>query len=380
MKTNRMNNKMSKLLTKGLVIFFLMIGLASCNTENGDENGVENNVRLIPVETIIIEEDTFSDEVRLTGTVEAIEDATISSETSGRVQYIRDRGERVSKGDVIARIDSRMIEAQRSAAQAAFELADDTFSRLEALYADSIISTQDYRNARAQRQQARAQLDQVEKQLQDSNIEAPFDGRIEDRMIRVGELINPGMPVARLVNTERVRILSGIPERYSGEIKEGSGVTINFKAFGSVTRNSSITYASNVIDPDTRSFIAEVELTNDEEVIKPEMVADLRITRQTLDNTIIIPRTAVIRDETGIFVFVSNEENGKKIADLVEVRLGNSSGSLVQVVEGLSAGDEVVVTGTRSLNIGDELNVISSESSIERANRLKESGQPVASF
>lgn len=369
-----------KSLIKNLIVVFAVLGVASCNSENGKDNETENNARLIPVETIILEEDSFSDQIRLTGTVEAIEDATISSETSGRIQYIRNRGERVRKGDIIARVDSRMIEAQLSSAQAAFELADDTFNRLEALYADSIVSTQDYRNARAQRQQARAQLDQAEKQLQDSRIQAPFDGRIEDRMIRIGELINPGMPVARLVNTDMVRVLSGIPERYSGDITEGAEVVVHFRAFGNLTRNSTITYASNVIDPDTRSFTIEVELTNENEAIKPEMVADLRITRRTLDNSIIIPRTAVIRDETGEFVFVSKDENGRKTADLVQVRLGSPSGSLVQVIDGLSSGDEVVVTGTRSLSIGDELNVISSESSIERTTRLKENSLPVASY
>lgn len=354
----------------------LALTLSAC--ENGDENDRNgNDVRLIPVETVTIVKDRFEDFIRLTGTVEAIDDATISAETSGRILYIRDRGERVREGEVIARLDDRLIQAQYDVARTGYELAEDTFNRLEALYADSIISTQDYNSARAQRDQARAQLDQASKQLQDANITAPFTGRVEDRMIRAGELINPGMPVVRLVNTDRVRILSGIPERYSAEIREGNDVVVNLHSIGGQSRTSRISSAGSVIDPDTRTYTIEIELSNPDQLMKPDMVADLRVKRQLLEDVVIIPRTAIVRDETGVFVFVAREENGRKIADLAEVRTGTASGPLIQILEGIGEGDEVVVSGMRNLSIGDELNVLRTESSIERAERLRDQARPV---
>jgi len=372
-----MLNKGTKILSV-LTIAFLLISCDNSN-ENG-QNGNDNDRRLIPVETVTIVKDRFEDFIRLSGNVEAIDDATISAETSGRVHFIRERGERVSKGGVIARLDDRLTQAQYEAAQTGFELADDTFNRLEALYADSIISTQDYNSARAQRDQAKAQLDQARKQLQDANIEAPFEGRIEERMIRTGELINPGMPVVRLVNTDRIRILAGIPERYSTEIREGSEVVVNIRSVGGGERTAAISYSGNVIDPDTRTYTVEVELANPQQIIKPDMVVDLRVNRETLEDAVIIPRTAVIRDETGAFVFVSKEENGRTTAELVEVRTGAASGSLVQILEGISEGDEVVVAGIRNLSIGDELNIITNESSIERAKRLRDQEKSVVSY
>jgi membrane fusion protein, multidrug efflux system len=354
--------------------------IASCTSENDDGQN-NNGVRLIPVETISIEMDAFEDFIRVTGTVEAIEDAIISAESSGRILYIKDRGDLVQRGDVIARLDDRIIQAQYNAAKTSYELSEDTFNRLETLYADSIISTQDFRNARAQRDQAKAQLEQAEKQLQDSQITAPFEGRIEERMIRTGELINPGMPVVRLVNTDRVRILSGIPESYSAEIREGSEVLISFRSFGGEAREGSVNYAGNVIDPDTRTYTIESELSNPQQLIKPDMVADLRVKRQTLQDVVIIPRTALVRDETGIFVFIAIEEgNGRKFAELVEVRTGPASGPLIQITDGIIEGDEVVVTGTRNLSTGDELNIITNQSSIERAINLRESDRAVTTF
>lgn len=373
--------KMMNTVIKISSLILLAFTLVSCDQgeENGEQNGT-NGARLMPVETVIIEPDNFNDFVRTTGTVEAIEDAMISSETSGRILSIKDRGERVQKGGVIAQIDDRLIQAQYEAAKTGYELAEDTFNRFESLHADSIISTQDYNSARAQRDQARAQLNQVEKQLQDSKIEAPFSGRIEERFISTGELINPGMPVVRLVNTDLIRVISGVPERYSGEITEGSKVQLNFGGLNGETRESTVTYASNVLDPETRTYAIEVEMRNSEQLIKPDMVVDLLLERRTLENVIIIPRTAVLRNEDGQSVYIASEQDGEKVARLVNVETGSAGGALIQIVNGLSDGDELVVNGVRNLSEGDVLNILNTETSIERAEKLKSADRPVVSY
>lgn len=373
--------KMMNTVIKISSLILLAFTLVSCDQgeENGEQNGT-NGARLMPVETVIIEPDNFNDFVRTTGTVEAIDDAMISSETSGRILSIKDRGERVQKGGVIAQIDDRLIQAQYEAAKTGYELAEDTFNRFESLHADSIISTQDYNSARAQRDQARAQLNQVEKQLQDSKIEAPFSGRIEERFISTGELINPGMPVVRLVNTDLIRVISGVPEIYSGEITEGSKVQLNFGGLNGETRESTVTYASNVLDPETRTYAIEVEMRNSEQLIKPDMVVDLLLERRTLENVIIIPRTAVLRNEDGQSVYIASEQDGEKVARLVNVETGSAGGALIQIVNGLSDGDELVVNGVRNLSEGDVLNILNTETSIERAEKLKSADRPVVSY
>ncbi|WP_372902906.1 efflux RND transporter periplasmic adaptor subunit [Rhodohalobacter sp.] len=376
-----LNKEMMKKVLKQTGFLLLAIAFVSCDQgeDNGDQNGV-NGARLMPVETVIIETDSFEDFVRTTGTVEAIDDAMISSEASGRILSIKERGERVEKGEVIAQIDDRLIQAQYEAAKTGFDLAEDTFNRFEALHADSIISTQDFNSAKAQRDQARAQLNQVEKQLQDAKIEAPFSGRIEERFVSTGELINPGMPVVRLVNTDQIRVLAGVPERYSGEITEGSAVQINFRTVNNDSMESQITYASNVLDPETRTYAIEIEMQNSGQLIKPEMVVDLMLKRRTLQDVIIVPRTAVLRDEDGQSVYIAEEDDGQKFAQLVSVQTGSASGPLIQITNGLSAGDEMVVTGVRNLSEGDALNILTTETSIERAERLKTADKPVVTF
>ncbi|MEX1011022.1 MAG: efflux RND transporter periplasmic adaptor subunit [Balneolaceae bacterium] len=359
------------------LLFFLFAG---CNggAEQIESNG--ENSRLVPVETITVVPDDFEDYIRLTGVVEAIDDATLSAENSGQILSIRERGALVRRGETIASMDERMSRAQYEAAQTALELTEDTFERLSALYQDSIISTQDYNQARAQRDQARAQFTQTEKQLEDVRIEAPFDGRIEERMVNSGELVNPGMPVVRLVNTDRVRIIAGIPERYSGQISEGSLVVVRFRPYTGNETRTEISFAGEVIDSSTRTFAVEIEVDNFENRFKPEMVVDLRVRRETINNAVVIPRTAIQRDQEGASVFVASMEEGEKRAQMVPVVLGTGSGAVIEVVEGLQEGDEVVVTGFSTLSVGDRLNILSTMESSEKARQLQTQDRPTVSY
>lgn len=360
----------------------ILIGLMSaCSTDQSEENGEqEDRTPQSAVETVTITPGSFDDYFRLTGTVEALEDAMISSETSGRIMSILSRGETVSQGEEIAQIDDRLIQSQYESAQTAFELAKDSFNRLEALYADSIISTQDYNAAKAQRDQARAQLNQAEKQLDDTDIAAPFNGRVEERFVRTGELLSPGMPVVRLVNTDRVLVNAGVPERYSSDINVGTPVRVNFTASDGETIETEVSFIGNVIDPSTRTFPVEIEINNANNRLKPEMVAEVQMKRKTIEDAIIVPRTAIVRDENEVFVFVAREENGKKIAELTEVRTGLASGPLIEIVGGLSAGDEVIVAGMRTLSVGDRLNIQKNSTSLERAQELQRSDASTPSF
>lgn len=371
---------MNKIRLYTPLLFLLMISISSCSELQEDEPENDNNVRTVAVETITIVEDAFEDYIRLSGTVEAIEDAVISAETSGRILHIVDRGAELSEGDILARLDDRVIRAQYNSARTSFQLADQTYERFERLYADSIISTQDFQNAEAQRDQARAQLDQAEKQLRDVNIEAPFSGRVEERFVQRGELTSPGQPIARIVDASIVRILTGIPERYANEIKVDSPVNATIRSLPGVKVDSKISYISNVIDPDTRTFTAEIEVNNRDYTIKPEMIVDLRVRRKTIENAIIIPRTSVLRDEDGVNIFVASEEDGHKVARIRSIETGQASGALIEIISGLNDGDEVIITGMRSLSDGDRLNILTTQTSVERANRLQQADRPFVSY
>jgi RND family efflux transporter MFP subunit len=366
----------------------LVLALAGCNGDvplNGEDENDESRerVREIAVETITLRPDGFDDFIRISGSVEAIDDAVISAEVGAQVLSIVDRGTVLKRGDVIAELDKRMLRANLDAAEASYEFADETVNRLEPLFEDEVVSVQDFRAARTERDAAKAQLDQARKALQDATIRAPFDGRVEQRLINSGELISPGMPVVRLVNGSRVRLTSGVPERYSSEITVGSTALIDMAAYGRGQIEDEISFAGNTINPDLRTYQVEIELDNPDAFLKPDMVVNLRLKRRTIEDALIIPRTAIIRDEEHLNVFVAKPQengNGYKQAELVRIETGTASGAVVEVSEGLAPGDEVVVAGMSNISVGDRLNIISNEDSIERARRLQRNNRPVVTF
>lgn len=330
--------------------------LASCGQNNENSNN-NTQAREVVVETLGTELRSFDELVRVTGTVEAIEDATISAEVSGRVHTIADRGTRVRRGQELVRLDDRIVRSSVAMAQANYALAEDALRRQEPLFQDSIISPLQFNQIRTQRDQARSQLEQAEKQLGDSRISAPFDGRIEERMISAGELVNPGMPVLRLVNLNKVRVNAGVPERFINDIREGSSVTVSLRSYGGGELDSEIRYAGSLIVPETRTFPIELVVDNAEGLLRPEMVVNLSVTRRKWEDVLLVPRTALVRDEDGLQLFVVRPDGDRKKAVARRVVTGASSGALIIIEEGLQPGDEIIVTGQTNVSDGDDVRI-----------------------
>lgn len=371
---------MRSLLVLGLVALIA----AGCGDANGSDDSAEApEQRRVRVETLVMESTTFDDVIELTGAVESLNDAVLSAQASGTVTTVAQRGTRVSQGTVVARIDPGMMsaalqqaEAQVEAAKASYEIAEDTFTRQEPLYQDSIISALEFENVKAQRNQALAGLRQAEaflaqaqEQYSHTMVRAPFSGVVEDRFIEPGEQISPGQQVARVVSTSRVKVVAGVPERYAGEIEVGTSVAMDFQAYGSETRTGRVSFAGAAINPQSRTFLIEIEVDNRSGELKPEMVAQVHVTRETRDDALVVPRPAVIRDENGTSVFVVS--NG--IATRRNVDVGASYAGKLLIESGLQATEEVVVLGQNSLTDGDPVNVV------EQYNRVGAAGIPMKS-
>ncbi len=330
--------------------------IAACDQNNNNGNN-DIQVREVVVETLSTGLQPFSEVVRVTGTVEAMEDAIISAEVSGRVQAIVDRGTQVRQGQELVSLDDRIVRSSLEMARANYELAEDALQRQEPLLRDSIISQLQYNQVRTQRDQTRSQLQQAEKQLSDSRISAPFDGRVEDRMVAAGELVNPGIPVLRLVNLDRVRINAGVPERYINDIREGTPVTVRLASYGGEELQGEVRYAGSLIVPETRTFPVEIVMDNSERLLKPEMVVNLHITRRVLDEVLIVPRSALVRDEDGLQLFVVSQDGDFSKAEARRVVTGAASGVMIVIEEGLNPGEKVIVTGQTNVSDGDMVRI-----------------------
>jgi RND family efflux transporter MFP subunit len=374
-----------KYLLPALAGLILTAGSLSGCTEDGngatpaDPTPPSVNRRVVRIETEVVQPTTFEDIVQITGTIEAPDDATLSAQSGGTLVELAALGSRVEKDAVVALLDDELLAAGLRQAEALLDvqraqedLAQDNYQRREPLFRDSIISAIEFESVRVQLIQAQAQRSQAEsvvtqtaKQLENTRIRAPFPGIVEERFVDEGEQLLPGSPVLRVVNTSKVRVVAGVPERYASDIRAGSTIRARFSGYGVDDVMGTIRFASQVIDPANRTFRVEVDVDNPGGQLKPSMIANLLVTRQTMENQLVIPQSSILRDENRVTVFVvtSPGDGTMQIAERRTIEVGASFAGRAVVLSGLTAGDEIIVVGQTNVTEGDAVEIANRSSS-----------------
>ncbi len=315
---------------------------------------------------------TFVERIELTASVEAPRDAVLAARTSGEVKSLLALGASVVAGVTVAQIDADGLNAavvqadgQIAAARAAVKLAADSHGRQQPLVASNIISPLEFSGIEARLTQARATLKQAhamrrqaKKMAETAVIEAPFDGIIEQRFVELGETVAPGQPVARVVDTREVKIKAGVPERYAADIRVGAAVEVSFNAYGMKTRKAKVTFVGQTINRASRTFPVEILLDNVDRALKPQMIAKVLLSRSSTENALVVPQSAVLHDERGAAVFVTEKSADDEIAKMLRVKTGGSSDGKVLILEGLEAGAQLVVYGHNQLTTGELLELV----------------------
>ena len=345
-----------------LTLVVLLLGVASLASGCSDDQVSDASAQppsepKTRVETLVLEPTSFTDVIELTGSVDALDDATLSAQTDGTVTMLRDRGTRVREGEVVATIDAEEAKAAVEQAEAQYALAQDRFERQQPLYRDSVISALEFEQVRSERNQARAALVQAKKRYENTRVRAPFTGTVEERFIEKGEQAAPGTRMMRLVNTRQVKVTAGVPERYANDIREGTPVQLDFRRYNAGVRTAEATFVGNAIDPESRTFPIEVTVPNQDGRLKPSMGVNLRVTRAVRDSALVIPRSAVLRDETGPNVYVADRSDTTVVARNRSLTLGPATGGRVVADSGLAAGDEVIIVGQNNVSPGAPLEV-----------------------
>jgi RND family efflux transporter MFP subunit len=285
----------------------------------------------------------------------------LSAEESGVVREILvEKGNRVAEGEAIFRLDADLLQAQVDQTRALRDMARETWERRKRLYEeDQVGSELVYLEAKYAYEGAEASLKLLEERLERTVITAPISGILDSREIEVGTMVGAGTPVARIVDTDRVKITAGVPERYATDVRTGADVAVTFDVLGEgETFQGRISYVGAVVDPRSRTFPIELSLANPGRLIKPEMVADVSVVRRTLEDVVVVPQEALIRVEEGYVVFVVEEEGGNTVVRSQVVELGPAQLNRVVIQAGLEVGDRLVVVGQQSVAAGDRVNVV----------------------
>jgi RND family efflux transporter MFP subunit len=342
---------------------FLLLALtfAACgDAEAGAGEGEEPFVRIINVETREVRPRPFVEQIRLTGTVKANQDVTISAQESGAVEEIVvDKGSAVQAGDALIRLDDRILSSQVAEARAQASLAEETWDRRRRLWEeDQVGSELAYLEARSNAEQARARLENLEERLRRTVIRAPITGMLEERHVEVGTLLSPGTPVARIVALNPVKVQGGVPERYAADVSRGAKATVTFDVLADQRFEGTMSYVGSTVNTSSRTFPVEFTLPNPGGAIKPEMVANIAVERRVIDDAIVVPQQALVRIAEGFVVFVVEGEGAEATANRRQVEVETSQQNQVVIRSGLDAGERLVVVGQNQVADGDRVRVV----------------------
>ncbi len=315
-------------------------------------------IRLVNVETVVLEPRPFTNFVRIVGTVEAERDVVVTAQEGGTVEaLVAKKGARMAAGQALLRIDDDVLRAQLEQAVSQAALAEETWTRQRQLWErDSVGTEMAYLQAKYNARTARAQAQVLSERVDRAVVRAPFAGILDDRMVEVGSTVPAGAPVARVLDVDTVKIAGGVPERFASDVARGTPVTVTVDALGGREYAGTIDFVGSAVDGGDRTFKVEVHVPNPGLGIKPGMVANVSIARRALDSVLVVARPAVLRREAGYVVFVARPDgNGGWRAEARPVVPGPSGEQEVVITGGLSAGERVVVVGQQRLADGNAL-------------------------
>lgn len=319
--------------------------------------------------------------IRIPGEIQPYENVAVYTKLTGFVEWIGvDRGSRVRKGDLIARLVAPEITSQRAEAQAKVQSAEaqriegeaklaadeSTYQRLKAAAATpGVVSNNELevaqKAAEAGRARAKALGDNVEaaKQALRSveevegylQVRAPIDGVVTERNVHPGALVGPvgapgiAVPIVRIERISRLRLVVPVPETYVAGIPEGNKVLFTVPAFPSEFFTGSVARVAHSVEVKTRSMPVELDVMNPSGRLAPGMFSEVEWPVQRPQPTLFVPASALVR--TTERVFVVRVRNGK--AEWVDAKAGATSGNLIEVFGDLHEGDLVAVRGTDEL-------------------------------
>lgn len=329
-----------------------------------DASANQDFARVINVEVRELQPQAFVDEIRLTGVAVANHDVMVSAEESGVIKEIlADKGSRVRAGQAIAKIDDQVLQAQVDQAQAQADLAAQTWDRRKRLWEEDKVGSEiAYLEAKYASQQTAANLAALKARLERTTIRAPFTGILDARSVEVGTMVSPGQTVARVVDLDPLKIDGGVPERYATDIHPGTEARVSFDVIPGRVFTTKLNYVGVAVNTQNRTFPVEMALHNEDGLIKPEMVANVSITRSRLEGVIVVPQDALVRVESGYEVFVVVDGDNGMMAEARPVTLGPSRDNMVVLEAGVSVGDRLIVVGQKSVAAGDHVSIVGTRS------------------
>ena len=298
--------------------------------------------------------ETFKHYIELQGTVDAKNSAMITPKTGGAVtaMYVK-LGDYVKAGSVIGKIDNSILSESLEELKTQQSLVNTLYEKQKSLWDQKIGTEIQFIQAKNNKESLERRLATLNTQLAQSSIVSPMSGVVDQVNIKVGEMASPGVGVVRVVNLSDLKIMAKVSDTYSASVKKGDEVIIKFPDLKKDYK-ARISFVSTTVDPLSRTFTIEASLPSSND-IKPNMMAQVQINDATSKSALAIDQNYVQSTEKGNVVYVAVTEGNRKVAKAKEVKTGLSYNGKVEILEGLTAGDQLITLGYQDISDGQPI-------------------------
>ena len=322
---------------------------------------LDSSENLPLVTTFEVQPQVFNHYLDLQGNVKTRENVLLYPEMAGTLLSVKvAKGDRVSKGQLLAVIDNGGMSNQLSQLKTQAALAQTTFERQANLWKQKIGSEIQYLQAKAQAEaQANAVL-QLEKVLAKAQITAPFSGVIDQVLKDPGTVVSPGngSEVFRLINLSNMYIDVDVPEGYLGAVTKGKKAGVYFPVLQDSV-HAVVRETGNYINPNNRSFSAEIAINNPNGSIKPNLNARVHINDYTNENALLIPQSVISENAAGEqYAYVAELNGDTAVAKRHIITTGKTQGDYVEIISGINAGDLIIKEGARSVKDAQAVKIL----------------------
>ncbi len=333
------------------LVFFAGCG-KNANAKNEEDKEQET---VIPVEVAIAESGNITAFITGTTTLESEEETEVVAKVSGVVEHLyTEEGRIVQAGDILAKLDDEKLTAQVEQAKAALLKLENEKIRNEELYEKNLISAQDFQASKYDYEYQKAAYEMARLDLDYTEIKAPISGIVAERMIKVGNMVLANQPVFQITEVDPLLAVLYIPERHIQKLKVDQKALLRIDALGNTVHHGYVKRISPVVDPATGTVKVTVEVHDPSFKIKPGMFARIQITHDVHQNTVLIPKDALIIEDQETSIYVMTDS----IAIRRDIQTGYVNTSHIEVLSGVSVSDTVITTGKGSLKDSSKVEIV----------------------
>ncbi len=335
-----------------LLVLAATLALPGCNAGVAGVPELAEETAALPVEVAVPEIRDIQATYATTGTLAADAEAPVPAKIDGViVELFVEEGDVVRRGQLLARLDANRSQLELLRAAAELERRERELERLANLHSRGLISSADFESAEYDVASGKAAHDLAKLNFEYAHVRATIDGVVSARNVKIGQTLSEGDAAFTVTNTHALVAYLDIPQTELRKFAVGQPATLSVDSHPDHDFQAIVERISPTINMDTGTFRATMTIDNTQAELAPGMFGRFTIAWQTNNDALVVPESALVREDTATTVFVvADGEATRRV-----VTTGIRSGGVVEIIDGLNADDRVVLRGQSRLRDGSRV-------------------------